>query len=76
MSEKCKCTSYSAIQVKSRRKVFSTEEKLDVLSRLEIGGQIVGTRRDVMFAHNSLCTTRDNADRITEIGNSETNVFV
>jgi hypothetical protein len=37
MSEKCKSTSPSAIQVKNQRKTISTEEKLDVISQLEKG---------------------------------------
>jgi hypothetical protein len=35
MSEKCKSTSRTAIQVKNQRKTISIEEKLDVMSQLE-----------------------------------------
>jgi hypothetical protein len=35
MSEKCKCTSSSAIKVKNQQKTISIEEKLDVISQLE-----------------------------------------
>jgi len=35
MSEKCKCTLPSAIQVKNWYKAISTAEKLDVISGLE-----------------------------------------
>ena len=35
MSEKCKSTSPSAIQVKNQQMTISIEEKLDVISRLE-----------------------------------------
>jgi len=37
MSEKCKSTFPSAIQVKNHREKISTEEKLDVVSQLEKG---------------------------------------
>jgi hypothetical protein len=35
MTEKCKSTSSSAIQVKNPRKIIDTEDKLDVISPLE-----------------------------------------
>ena len=41
MSEKCKSTSPSTIQVKNQRKTISIEEILDVISQLEKGKQIV-----------------------------------
>jgi len=41
MSDKCKSTSPTAIQVKSWQKTVSTEEKLDILSQLGEGEQIV-----------------------------------
>jgi len=37
MSEKCKSTPPSAVQVKSQRKKISIEEKLDIISQLEKG---------------------------------------
>jgi hypothetical protein len=37
MSEKCKYTSSSAIEVKNQQKTISIEEKLEVISRLEKG---------------------------------------
>jgi hypothetical protein len=40
MSEKHKSTSISAIQVKNQGKTINTEEKLDIVSRLEKGEQI------------------------------------
>jgi hypothetical protein len=41
MSDKRQSASPSAIQVKNRQKTVSTEEKLDIISQLEKGGQIV-----------------------------------
>ena len=72
MSEKCKSTSPSAIQVKNRPKTISTEGKLDVISWLEKGEWIVDLRHNVISIH----TVHDNADRITEYGKSGTEVFV
>jgi len=37
MSEKCKSTPPSAVQVKSQQKKISIEEKLDIISQLEKG---------------------------------------
>jgi hypothetical protein len=59
MSEKRRCTSLSAIQGKLRRKTFGIEEKLDVISFLEIGEQIVGMRRGVRFSVSSVYTVRE-----------------
>jgi hypothetical protein len=66
MSEKHKFTSPRAIQVKIRRKTVSTEEKLDEISRLEKGEQIVDICHNVMFTHSSVHTIHDNADKIAE----------
>jgi len=41
MSEECKSISCSAIQVKHQQKTISNKEKLDVISRLDKGEQIV-----------------------------------
>ena len=76
MSEKHKSTSPRAIQVKSRWKTVSTEEKLDEINRHEKGERIVDICHNVMFAHSSVCTIRDNADKITENAKWETKVFV
>jgi hypothetical protein len=56
MSEKVGCISPSAIY----------EEKLDVTRQLEKGERIVDICHNVRFAHSSVYTIRDNADRITE----------
>ena len=48
MSEKCKSTSPTAIQMKNRRKTISTEEKLEIKSQPERGEQIFFTYA-VMF---------------------------
>jgi hypothetical protein len=66
MSEKRKSASPSAIEVKNWRKTVSIEEKLDIISRLEKLKQIVDIFRNVRLAHSSMCTIRDNADRIKE----------
>jgi hypothetical protein len=41
MSEKRKSASPNAVQVKNQQKTISNEEKLNVISRLEKGEQIV-----------------------------------
>ena len=66
MSEKRKSASPSAIEVKNWRKTVSIEEKLDIISRLEKLKRIVDIFRNVRLAHSSMCTIRDNADRIKE----------
>ena len=48
MNEKRRSTSLSALQVENRRKKINTEEKLDVISRLENGRGIV----DVLLMHS------------------------
>jgi hypothetical protein len=57
MSEKCRSTSASAIQVKQWLKTVSIDGKLDV---------IVDIFRNVIFTHIIICTIRDNADTITD----------
>jgi hypothetical protein len=47
------------------RRASSIEEKLDVISRLEKGERIVDKWRNVRFAHSSVRTIGDNADRVT-----------
>jgi hypothetical protein len=47
MSEKCKCTVPSAIQVKNWWKTIGTQEKLDVISQGKKGKQIVDTCHNV-----------------------------
>jgi hypothetical protein len=66
MSEKRKSASSSAIQVKNWQKVIGSEEKLDIISRLEKGERIVDIQRNVRLAHSSIPTICDNGDRITE----------
>jgi hypothetical protein len=72
MSEKCKATSPSAIQVKNRQKTISIEEKLHVISRLERGERIVDMCCNVRLAHSSIHAICDNADRIKESAKSGT----
>jgi hypothetical protein len=57
-------------------RTISTEEKLDVISWLEKGEQIVDEFRNVRFTPSSVLTLRDNAERITENVKSGTKVFV
>ena len=71
MSEKRKSASPSAIQVKNWRKTIGTEGKLHVISRLEKGERIVDICCNVILAHSSVRTTRDNADRIKESDSQE-----
>jgi len=52
-SGKCKSSSPSTIPVRNRRKTISTEEKLEVISRLEKGERIVDICRNVRIGHSS-----------------------
>ena len=74
MSEKR--TSLSATQVKNRQKSNSTEEKLDVISRLQKGERIVDTWRNVRLARSNIRTIGGNADRITESAKCLENINV
>jgi len=47
-----------------------------VTGQLEKGEQIVNICHSVRFAHSSVCTVYDNADRITESAKSATSVCV
>jgi hypothetical protein len=75
MSEKRKSTSPGAIQV-NWRKTICTEEKLDIISRLEKGERIVDICRNVRLTHSSLHTIHDKAYRIKESPKSGIKVFV
>jgi hypothetical protein len=75
MNDKCKSASPSAIQVKNRRKTISTEEKLNVISRLEKSKWIVDICHNVWLAQSSVHTIRDNTDRIKESAKSGTKAF-
>jgi hypothetical protein len=66
MSERRKSASPSAIQVKNPRKRLRIEEKLDVIRRLEKGERTVDIWLNVIFAHISVRTIRDNVARVTE----------
>ena len=76
MSEKRECISPSAIQIKNWHKTISTEENLEVISRLEKGEQTVGIYCNVRFAHSSAPTIHNNAGRITESDRSGPTSFV
>jgi len=64
------------MQVKNAQKTLSIEEKLDVISQLEKGGQIVGTCHNVRFAYIRICIIHNNADRVTESAMSGTKMFL
>ena len=55
MTDKHKSTSPSAIQVENLRKIISSEDKLDVISRLEWGKQIFDICHNDKLAHSSIC---------------------
>jgi hypothetical protein len=76
MSEKCKSTSSSAIQVKTRGKTIGIEEKLDVISRLKKVNKLLTYAVMLKLAYSSIHKIRDNADRFKESAKSGTKVFV
>ena len=75
MSQKCKSTLLIAIQVKNWPKTDGTEEELDVISQLEKVNEIVEICCNVRFAHISVHTIHNNADRIRESAKLGTKVF-
>jgi hypothetical protein len=66
MNKKCKSTSPSAIQVTNRWKTISNEENLNIICQHEKGEWTVDICLNVRFAHISVHTICDNADKITE----------
>ena len=76
MSDKCKSTLPTAVQVKNQWKTISIEEKLDIMIQLEKVEWIVDIWRNVRLIYSSVCRVRENADRITESAKSGTKVFV
>jgi hypothetical protein len=64
------------VQVKNGQKTVSIEEKLDVISQLEKGGQIVDICHNVIFAHIRVRIIHNSADRITERALSGTREFL
>jgi hypothetical protein len=64
MSEKRKSKSASANQAKNHQKTITNEEKLDLIRRLEKCELIVDICLNVSFAHSSVRSTSDIADRI------------
>jgi hypothetical protein len=76
MNEKCKSASLSAIQVKNRRKTIGIEEKLHVISRHKKYELNVDLCCNVRLTHSSVCTIRDNGDRIKESDRSRNKAFV
>jgi hypothetical protein len=74
MREKCKSSSPSAVQLKNGHKTSNIEEKLYVISQLEKCDRTLNIRH-VRYAHISVRTIRDNANRITGSAKSGTKVF-
>jgi hypothetical protein len=52
--------------VKNWQKTISIEERLDTISQLEKGEQLVDICHNVRFDHSIICKSCNNADRITE----------
>jgi len=52
--------------MKNQQKTISTEEKLDIISQLKQGDQIINICHNVRFAHSSACTICDSVNRIAE----------
>ena len=76
MSEKCISTSPRAIPMRNWQKTIGIEEKLEEISRLEKGEQIVDLCCNVRLTHSSIHTICDNANRINISAKSGTKVFV
>ena len=74
MSEKCKSTSLSAIQVKNRWQTISIDEKLDIISWPEKSEWIVDICHIARLTHSGGHTIHDDADRTEQSVKSETNV--
>jgi hypothetical protein len=74
ISEKCKFTSLSALQMENWQKRVGIEEKVDIISQLEKGERNVDICHNVRTTHSNVCAICDNADRITECGKSGTKV--
>ena len=73
MSERCKSTSQSAIQVKNWQRIISTEEKLYIYM---LTWKKLTNCCNVWFVHSSVHTILDNVDRIIESAKPGTKVFV
>ena len=71
ISEKCKSTSPSTIQVKNQQKTISNEEKLDIISQLEQGKQPVHICHIVSLGGSSVRTIHDSSDRIKKVLSQE-----
>ena len=54
------------MQVKNVQKTISIEEKLDVISQLGKGGQVVDICCNVRFTYIRIPTNHNSADKITE----------
>ena len=65
-SEKCKCTSPSAMEVRNWYKTVGTEGKLDKINWHKRGWMKCYIYGNVRIAHSSIITICDNAGRIKE----------
>jgi hypothetical protein len=52
--------------MKNRQEKSCIEEKLDIISWLKKGEQVVDICHNVRLARSSICTNHENADRIEE----------
>jgi hypothetical protein len=75
MSEKCTSPSPSAVQLKNGCKTSNIEEKLYVISQLEKADRTFDICCNVRYAHISVHTIHDNANRITGGAKSGAKVF-
>ena len=71
MSEKCKSTSPSTIQMKNQQKTISNKEKLHIISQLEKGKQLFDICHIVRITGCSTRTIHDSADRIKKVLSQE-----
>ena len=75
-SEKHKCTSHNALQVRNWWKTVGTEGKLDTINWHKKGWMKCYIHGNVRIAHGSIITVCDNAGRIKERAWYEKEVFV
>jgi len=57
--------------VNNQQKTIGIEKKLDVISILEKGEQIIEISQNITFAFSRVCTIHDNIERIKKVSNVE-----
>ena len=67
MSERHKCASARAVQLKNWWKTVGTKKKLDIISQLAVGEQILDISVNVRFADSSVYTVCDNAVELQKV---------